>query len=405
MGLRQERGKQILKTMGKYIKQKQDGSWSVPSQSSNNLYSVSEDFVCSCPDSQKRTITCKHAYALRYYLQAEKPNGELVHKQRLTYKQAWGAYTQAQTQEIRLFDELLKDLVSGVQEPAQIGAGRRKTPLDEALFCAIQKVYSQLSSRRAASLYFNANEKQQIGKAPNYNVINKLLNQDKITPILHELLMVTALPLKAVETHFSPDSTGFRTTQFNEYCNQKHGVGRQHRWVKCHAIVGTKTNIITSTIVTPEYGEGTADGPQLPVLVQATANGGFTVKEVSADKGYSSAENYNSVAELGGRAYIPFKENASGNSHGIKYRLWRKAYHYFELNKDDFYSHYHARSNVESTFAAIKKKFGDSLKSKNWKAQENELLCKLIAYNITVLIHEMFELGIKPDFSETGGIN
>jgi hypothetical protein len=58
----------------------------------------------------------------------------------------------------------------------------------------------------------------------------------------------------------------------------------------------------------------------------------------------------------------------------------------------------HKRSNVESTFGAIKKKFGDKLKSKNRVAQENELLCKLIAYNMTVVIHEMFELGIKPDF-------
>ena len=60
--------------------------------------------------------------------------------------------------------------------------------------------------------------------------------------------------------------------------------------------------------------------------------------------------------------------------------------------------HYHKRSNVESTFGAIKKKFGESVKSKNRTAQENELLCKLIAYNITVLIHSMFELGITPDF-------
>ena len=45
-----------------------------------------------------------------------------------------------------------------------------------------------------------------------------------------------------------------------------------------------------------------------------------------------------------------------------------------------------------------RKNFGDSLKSKNLIAQKNELFCKAIAYNITVLIHEMFELGIKPDF-------
>ena len=33
-----------------------------------------------------------------------------------------------------------------------------------------------------------------------------------------------------------------------------------------------------------------------------------------------------------------------------------------------------------------------SVKSKNRGAQENELLCKIIAYNITVLIHEMIQL-------------
>ena len=60
--------------------------------------------------------------------------------------------------------------------------------------------------------------------------------------------------------------------------------------------------------------------------------------------------------------------------------------------------HYHKRSNVESTNAAIKRKFGETLKSKNQTAQINELLAKIIAYNLTVVIHEMYENGISPDF-------
>ncbi|MCL4480468.1 MAG: hypothetical protein M1113_03165 [Candidatus Thermoplasmatota archaeon] len=46
-------------------------------------------------------------------------------------------------------------------------------------------------------------------------------------------------------------------------------------------------------------------------------------------------------------------------------------------------------------------KLGDSLNSKNLITQKYELFCKAIAYNITVMIHEMFELGIKPDFVST----
>lgn len=101
-------------------------------------------------------------------------------------------------------------------------------------------------------------------------------------------------------------------------------------------------------------------------------------------------------------AYIPFKKNFSGKTRGSY--LWKKAYHYFQFHKEEFLEHYHKRSNVESTFAAIKKKFGESVKSKNRIVQENELLCKIIAYNITVLIHEMILLGVGSDFLSFDGL-
>jgi len=72
-------------------------------------------------------------------------------------------------------------------------------------------------------------------------------------------------------------------------------------------------------------------------------------------------------------------------------------FHYFQLNQEDFLMHYHNRSNVETTFHAIKAKLGDCLKSKCYVSQANETLCKLIAYNITVLISAMFELKIEPN--------
>ncbi len=90
------------------------------------------------------------------------------------------------------------------------------------------------------------------------------------------------------------------------------------------------------------------------------------------------------------------KSNVTGKAKGSS--VWAKAFHFFQMFRDEFDEHYHKRSNVETTFGAIKMKFGETLKSKNRLAQENELLCKLIAYNITVLIHEMFENGITPNF-------
>ena len=69
------------------------------------------------------------------------------------------------------------------------------------------------------------------------------------------------------------------------------------------------------------------------------------------------------------------------------------------------YSHrtgtYHQRSNVESVFSMVKRKFGDGLRSKTLTALNNEALAKLLCHNLEVLVHEMYELGIAPEFGGT----
>jgi len=174
---------------------------------------------------------------------------------------------------------------------------------------------------------------------------------------------------------------------------EKHNTKKEHKWVKAHILTGTRTNVIASARITE--GES-GDSPQFSPMVKEAHENGFDIKEVEADKAYCSRANYDIVDEIGATAYIPFKSSATGRSKGS--RVWNKMYHYFMLNRDEFDEHYHQRSNVETTFMMVKTKFGDKLKSKNWTAQKNELLCKLIAHNIVVLIHEMHELGITPDF-------
>lgn len=58
--------------------------------------------------------------------------------------------------------------------------------------------------------------------------------------------------------------------------------------------------------------------------------------------------------------------------------------------------YYHKRSNVESSFSALKRKFGEALRSKTDLAKKNELLAKVVCHNITCVIHEMYALGIDP---------
>jgi len=375
--------------------------WIVPSQSGHGAYLVHNEGTetkCDCPDCESRGVKCKHQWAVEYFVKLEtdvQGNMTTTKGMKITYTQDWSAYNKAQTSEISLFDKLLGDLVKIVPEPPRReGAGRPRLSLQEAIFCAVEKVYSQLSSRRACSLYGKAKERGDIGKSPCYNVVNILLNREDITPILHELLSVSALPLRSVETTFATDSSGFSTSQFGQYAIEKYGgETRKHRWVKAHILVGTKTNVIASARITKEQG---GDCIQFAPMVMEAHDNGFDIKEIVADMGYSSRANYNLAENIGATAYIPFRSNATGKSRGSY--VWKKMYHFFQFNREEFMQHYHQRSNVESAFKMVKMKFGDKLKSKNFVAQHNELLCKFIAHNIVVLIHEMFELGINPNF-------
>jgi transposase len=395
---RKARGKAIA-DQGDQIKKVSDNSFKVKSQSGGGFYDVKSTksgMTCTCPDFVYHGGRCKHIMATRYYLEVEKdtPTGTVIEKVHLTYKQAWDAYNAAQKAEVKLFDELLKDLVKAIPEPEQT-MGRPRLSIHATLFCAIQKVYSQLSSRRAYSLFENATEKGQINHAPHFNAPSKLFNNEEMTPILYNLVTLSALPVAGIETDFAVDSTGFRTTQFNAYNGEKHGQKKEHQWVKAHLCAGVKTNIVAAVAITDANG---GDSPQFGPLVRKTTEG-FSINEISADMAYSSRDNLQTVANTGGKAYIPFKKNATGNCRGS--RLWNKMYHYFQLNKDEFMEHYHKRSNIEATNAAIKRKFGETLKSKNQTAQVNELLAKIVAYNLTVVIHEMYENGIEPMFLKT----
>jgi len=179
-------------------------------------------------------------------------------------------------------------------------------------------------------------------------------------------------------------------TKANHDDKGKPKNNKGHPWVKVHLMCGVKTNIVTPV----EIGEPTAaDTKLLPPMLATTAKQ-FKVSEVSGDKGYSSEKNMEIVAAAGATPFIAFQEHVTGKGGG----MWSKMFGYFQYRREEFLAHYHKRSNVESTFSMIKRKFGDGLRSRTDTAMRNETLCKVLAHNLVVLIHEMHELGIDPMF-------
>ena len=162
-----------------------------------------------------------------------------------------------------------------------------------------------------------------------------------------------------------------------------------------------KTNVVTAIEI---HGRDANDSPMLPALVKATAKN-FAIAEVSADKAYGSIKNTDTIADLGATPFIPFKIVHTGKGthrrSGAGNGAWAKAFGYFMYRREEFLAHYHKRSNVETTFSMIKRKFGDSLRTKGDTAMVNEVLAKVLCHNLVVLIHEIYDLGINPVFLDS----
>jgi transposase len=397
--------------------QNADGTWTVFSLSSTNKYKVvlngknhdtlaMNAHTCTCPHFELIQAPCKHiqaclsmkhqdAYDRKHdNLPRERvPINEPIKHQRPTYQQPdWNAYNLGQTTERDHVQQLLADLCRAIPEPPAAKTGRKPISLSTQIFSAVYKVYGMLSARRGTCDMEECCRRGHIDRAPHFNSVLNALDSEATTPILYELIRLSALPLAAVETTFAVDSSGFCTNTYTRWYDVKYGTAKQEaKWVKLHASVGTKTNIIAAALI---LDKDAADSPQLPSLTNETAKG-FTVKEVSSDKAYTSQENFAAVDAVGGQLYSAFKVNATGAVGG----LFEKAYLMFRLNKADYLNHYHQRSNSESTFSALKRKLGEAVKSKTDTAQRNEVLAKVLAYNLTVLVAAFYELGIAAEFA------
>lgn len=66
---------------------------------------------------------------------------------------------------------------------------------------------------------------------------------------------------------------------------------------------------------------------------------------------------------------------------------------------------------MESTFGALKRKFGDFCRCKKPESQENEILCKIVCFNAAVLSEALLQYDLRKGFLNNqnklcvGGLN
>jgi transposase len=365
----------------------------VPSETGNGSYQVStKNHTCNCIDFTYRQTKCKHIYAVEAAFGKQRVPDTWAANPNLETN--WPAYNKSQTSEKAVFLNLLSELTRGIDEPDN-ATGRPALNLGDMIFSCVFKVYSQMSSRRFTTDLTDAKVKGYINDAPHYNSLNRYMEKESLTPYLEMMIEETSKPLAGLETDFAVDSTGLSISNSVAWSHAKYKDTKMLKiknWVKVHCCIGTKTNVITGVEISDKTG---GDATYfLPVLETTRKN--FNVQEVSADGAYISEKHlaYSVLNNI--RPFLAFRENSTTTRFSSS--VWKRMYHYFQLNRAEFFKGYNKRNNAETTFHMLKSKFGSTLKSRNAAAQKNEALAKCICHNIVCLIHAMNEFGITPEF-------
>jgi len=310
------------------------------------------------------------------------------------YSQDWHKYNLAKCNEKLLFYEFLHDLSKIIKEP-KYQFGRPAIPLNDMFFSCGLKLYSNYSGRKVMSDLVKAEGARYISKKPHFNTIKDFLNCPATYDLLLKLLTISAMPLRKLEDKYSIDSSGWGSYSQERWNKVKWTKKKKtfRNYLKGHIIIGTRTNIICGCEITPG---NFSDAKQAPAIIYKTGLN-FRMKEFTGDRAYSSKMVFRILESLRCMPYIPFKHSTKKPTKDSP-QLWNKMFIHFRDNREEFMKKYHVRSNVETTFAMIKLRLGEHLKSRNYVSQRNELMVKFICHNICCLIQEMYEHNVKIDF-------
>lgn len=316
-------------------------------------------------------------------------------EQQTTFKRDWSQYNAAQTEEKLLFMRLLSDAVDSMGIGySWKGNGRPPKGMEDMLKCCVIKVFNGFSQRRTIPDLYMAKGLGYIHEMPHFNSISNYLGKPEMTECLERLYKIFALPFASVEQYFAADSTGFG--RYNTTWTHSKNLRNIGSFNKLHIITGVRTNIIPVAFVT---NAREADSPKFLHLLRETCKR-FTVREIYADSGYLSHSNASIAENFGAVPYIMPKKNSRYQPEMAGIEAWDSMMQLWKGNEEEFRRHYHLRSNVESTFSAMKRKFLPYIRSKRPVAQKNEILAKVCCHNASVLTNAVFALDLQAKFKD-----
>lgn len=309
----------------------------------------------------------------------------------------WSAYNLAQQNEIFIFLDRLPEaaIIAVGDKDLWKGIGRPPRKLYDILVCLAIQGYTGFSDRRSIGMIELFTRFANIPVSmPCYKSLSNYKNNPLLQPYIDRLTEVITKPLSDLETDFSTDATGISTQTFSSWYSLRVGKETRHRdHITAHV---TTSRILNAAVaVSIDSNKGGDSEYMREHITRVRKN--FRIRDWSGDSAYLSRANCDAVSEVGGTPWFKPKKNTTKKPKGSV--SWKRMIREFKENPDNANSHYHKRSNSESTNSAKKRKFGDSVRSKNKTAKENEEYMKWICYNLSVLSRASFEFGMKTKFS------
>lgn len=297
-----------------------------------------------------------------------------------TVKRDWSLYNRIHTSEAReLLDYLPK--ISGGPTECRRGRGRRPVNRGDVIKACLVKVYFNVSYRQLTGLLEFMKKSLRMRKVPHFNTVRKYMLDPNFTDLIIVHVEYSAGLVKEFERFFAVDSTGFGTSAKIAWADARHKKPVERRdYSKLHAIIGYETGVVAAVRVT---GGTASDSKQFPQLFTRLVERSFRVDEISGDKAYLSREDVKLASDHGTVPYFHPKDNtildASEDS------PWSRMLQSYTTNQEQWLKNYHRRSNAESVFSKIKRKFGGSLRSRHPQARATELLLKILLHNDTIV--------------------
>jgi hypothetical protein len=199
---------------------------------------------------------------------------------------------------------------------------------------------------------------------------------------LFELPLSEAIGQTGKDVVVAPDSTGIKQTNRGEWMREKWRIHRG--WIKVHVVIDRKSRNILAMEVTNETILDELCCTSLIDSAQSSLYSG-TIRKAFGDGAYDHISIFNDLEERQISSAIKIRSNVSRRSKGSAYRA-QCAREFLDSGYLDWAQghNYGSRWSVKGVFSAMKRIFGESVKTTRIDGMYHELRLKCCLYNLLI---------------------